>query len=206
MMEPSSGNQKIIDADTEVFLKVKKGDEQAFRKLYKKFYPQILNLIFRFTSDRGHAEDIAQEVFIRAYFGAKTFYPQAKFSTWLYKIAVNRCFSHYKKNKNERELHINESGLSPNWEDASSVNFENYPSSLPTPDEHIIRNELHGEIRAALHKLPHDQKMAFILLEYSGLSYQEIARISGTSVKAVERRIYRARDKLKTLLKKYISS
>ena len=107
-MEPSSGNQKIIDADTEVFLKVKKGDEQAFRKLYKKFYPQILNLIFRFTSDRGHAEDIAQEVFIRAYFGAKTFYPQAKFSTWLYKIAVNRCFSHYKKNKNERELHINE--------------------------------------------------------------------------------------------------
>jgi RNA polymerase sigma-70 factor (ECF subfamily) len=206
MMEHSSGNQKIMDADTEVFLKVKKGDEQAFRKLYKKFYPKILNLIFRFISDRGHAEDIAQEVFIRAYFGAKTFYPQAKFSTWLYKIAVNRCFSHCKKIRYERERYVNESVLSVGAEDISSLTFENRPSSLPTPEEHIVRDEFHQEIRSALNKLPPDQKMAFILREYSGLSYQEIARISGASVKAVERRIYRARGKLKTLLKKYISS
>lgn len=206
-MGASPVDQKIIDADTEVFLKVKKGDEQAFRKLYKKFYPQILNLIFRFISDREHAEDIAQEVFIRAYFGAKTFYPQSKFSTWLYRITVNRCFTHRKKIRHESERYVNESVLSVGAEDSSSLNFfENHPSSLPNPEEHVVRNELHGEIQSALNKLSPEQKMAFILLEYSGLSYQEIARISGVSAKAVERRIYHAREKLKRLLKKYISS
>ena len=205
-MGPSMVDQIMMDADTELFLKVKEGDDHAFRKLYQKFYPQILNLIFRFIPDRGHAEDIAQEVFIRVYFGAKTFSPQAKFSTWLYKITVNRCFSHHKKIKHDRKSYVNESGLSLDAEDASPVNFENHPSSLPTPDEHILRDELHQEIRSALNKLPPEQKMAFILLEYSGLSYQEIARISGVSVKAVERRIYHARKKLKTFLKKYISS
>ena len=205
-METSPVDQKTINGDTELFLKVKEGDDQAFKKIYQKFYPKILNLIFRFISDRGHAEDIAQEVFIRVYFGAKAFYPQAKFSTWLYKIAVNRCFSHRKKIRYERERYVNESVLSVGAEDISSLTFENRPSSLPTPEEHIVRDEFHQEIQSALNKLPPDQKMAFILREYSGLSYQEIARISGASVKGVERRIYRARGKLKTLLKKYISS
>ena len=196
----------MFDTDTELLLGVKNGDDQCFKKLYQKYYQKILNFIFRFIPHRQDAEDIAQEVFLRVYFGAKTFSPRAKFSTWLYKITVNRCFSHHKKIKREQERFINESNLPAGGEDANPVNLENHPSSLSPPDEHIMQNELHQEIQSALNKLPPDQKMAFILLEYSGLSYEEIARISGASTKAVERRIYHARKKLKSLLKPYVSS
>jgi RNA polymerase sigma-70 factor (ECF subfamily) len=195
-----------MDADTRLFLRTKEGDDQAFKKLYQKYYKIILNLIFRFIPNHQDAEDIAQEVFLRAYFGARTFSPQSKFSTWLYKITVNRCFSHHKKIKRDRKKYISESDLHSEEEASNSVNIENNPSALSSPNGHIIQKELHQVIQSALNKLPPDQKMAFILLEYSGLSYQEIARVSGGSVKAVERRIYHARQKLRKLLKPYIKS
>ena len=188
-----------MDEDTELFLALKKGDELAFSKLFQKYYPKIVNLIYRFMfNEKKDVEDLAQEIFCRAYFGARTFSPHAKFSTWLYKIAVNRCVSHYHKIKRRRESYQDD--------DQETQNFENHPSSINCPETHIIQKEIHQEIQAALDKLPPDQKMAFILLESAGLSYQEIARISGTSEKAVERRIYHARQKLKELLTPYISS
>lgn len=193
------------DADTELFLEVKEGNDQSFSKLYQKYYPKTLNLIYRFIPDKEHAEDIAQDIFVRVYFGAKTFSPQSKFSTWLYKVTVNRCFSHHKKAKRERERYVIESDLAHDEKDDNPLNIENHPSTLAPPDEDIIKHEVNQEIQSALNKLPADQKMAFLLLEYDGLSYQEIARVSGASVKAVERRIYHARQKLKTLLKAYIS-
>jgi RNA polymerase sigma-70 factor (ECF subfamily) len=188
-----------MDEDTELFLALKKGDKLAFSKLFQKYYPKIVNLIYRFLfNEKKDVEDLAQEIFCRAYFGARSFSPQAKFSTWLYKIAVNRCFSHYHKIKRRRESYQDDG--------QETQNFENHPSPINSPDTQIIQKELHQEIQAALDKLPPDHKMAFILLESAGLSYQEIARISGTSVKAVERRIYHARQKLKELLTPYISS
>ena len=188
-----------MDEDTELFLALKKGNNLAFSKLFHKYYPKIVNLIYRFLSDdKKDVEDLAQEIFCRVYFGAHTFSPQAKFSTWLYKVAVNRCLSHYHKIKRGKEGHQHD--------DNKTQNFENHPSSINSPDTQIIQEELHQEIQVALDKLPPDQKMALILLEYAGLSYQEIARISGTSVKAVERRIYHARQKLKEVLTPYISS
>jgi len=195
-----------MDADTRLFLRIKEGDDQAFKKLYQRYYKIILNLIFRFIPNHQDAEDIAQEVFLRAYFGARTFSPQSKFSTWLYKITVNRCFSHHKKIKRNREKYISESDLHSEEEASNSVNIENNPSALSSPNGQILHKELHQVIQSALHQLPPDQRMAFILLEYSGLSYQEIARVSRGSVKAVERRIYHARHKLRKLLKPYVFS
>ena len=194
------------DADTELFLEVKEGNDQSFSKLYQKYYPKTLNLIYRFIPDQEHAEDIAQDIFVRVYFGAKTFSPQSKFSTWLYKVTANRCFSHHKKAKQERERCVSESEFALDEKDDNPFTIENHPSSLAPPDEDIIKHELYQEIQSALNKLPPDQKMAFLLLEYTGLSYQEIARVSDTSVQAVERRIYHARHKLKVLLKGYVSA
>jgi len=202
----SGANQKRIDGDTELFLKVKKGDDQAFKKLYQKYYQKTLNLIFRFIPDQQYAEDIAQDVFLRAYSGAKSFSPRAKFSTWLHKITVNRCFSYHRKLKREKEKYSSESDLHLTGAAANPVTIENHPTSLSPPNGHALQKELYEAIQSALDKLPPDQKMAFILSQYEGLSYKEVARASGNSEKAVERQIYHARQKLKKLLKPYVSS
>ena len=161
-----------MDEDTKLFLALKKGDDLAFKKLYQKYYPKIVNLIYRFLfNEKKDVEDLAQEIFLRAYFGVNTFSPKAKFSTWLYKITTNRCFSHYHKIKRRRESYQDD--------DKETQNFENHPSPINSPDTQIIQKELHQVIQAALDKLPPDQKMAFVLLESAGLSYQEIAQVAG---------------------------
>ena len=193
-----------MDTDTELFLAVKKGDDQAFSRLFQKYFPKILNLIYRFVSDPQHAEDIAQEVFVRVYSGAKTFSPQSKFSTWLYKVTINRCFSDYKKTRREKERQVTESDLATDGQ-RDPLTLENHPSPQPSPEAQVINTELQQSIQSALDKLPPDQKMALVLLTYEGLSYEEIARISGSSIKAVERRIYHARQTLRTLLADHIS-
>ena len=198
-------NQKRIDSDTELFLKVKKGDDQAFKKLYQKYYQKILNLIFRFIPNQQYAEDIAQEVFLRVYSGANSFSPRAKFSTWLHKITVNRCFSYHRKLKREKENYSSESDLPFTREAANPGTIENHPTSLSPPNGQVLQKELNQAIQSALHKLPSDQRMAFVLSQYEGLSYKEVARISEKSEKALERQIYHARQKLKKLLKPYVS-
>jgi len=196
---------KNIDPDTELFLEVKKGTHQAFRSLYQKYHPRILNLVFRFIPDRQEAEDVTQEVFLRVFGGAKTFSPEAKFSTWLYRVTVNRCFSHQKKIKREKEKYMSESELYSGQEPPNSATIENHPDSLASPNGQMLQKELREKIQSALDKLPSDQKMAFLLSQYEGLSYKEVARISGKSQKAVERQIYHARQKLKKFLRPYIS-
>lgn len=195
-----------MDADTELFLQVREGNDQAFKQLYQKHYRKTLNLIFRFVHNEQDAEDIAQEVFLRAYYGARSFSPRAKFSTWLYRITVNRCFSHHKKAKRHKEKHPSDSDFLGDPKLAHPADIQEYPSSEPSPNGHIVRKELHQEIRSALDRLPAEQRMAFVLLEYAGLSYQEIATVTSASPKAVERRIYHARQKLRGLLKPYLAT
>lgn len=195
-----------MDADTRLFLKAREGNEQAFKELYQKHYHRVLNLIFRFLASRQDAEDIAQEVFLRVYRGARTFSPRAKFSTWLYRITVNRCFSHQKKAKRHKDKYISDWDLLRDPKATHPMDIQEYPSSEPSPNGHIVQKELHQEIQSALDRLPPEQRMAFVLSQYEGLSYREVARISGKSEKTVERQIYHARRKLKKLLKSYITT
>jgi RNA polymerase sigma-70 factor, ECF subfamily len=195
-----------VDSDTELILAVKAGNEEAFNKLYRKYYPKVLNVAFRFIPDQKHAEDIAQEVFLRVYYGAKTFSPQAKFSTWLYRITSNRCFSRYRQFRKEKHLCINEADmpLSSNQNDGALI--DHHPAPTPSPADQLLQHELSQTVQTALEQLSSDQRMALVLLEYAGLTYQEIAQASGCTVKAVERRIYHARKRLRELLGPYLAS
>lgn len=185
--------------DTDYFLRVKKGDKEAFEELFRKYYPKVFNISYRFLPDRSLAEDITQDVFLRAYRASKTFVPKSKFSTWLYRITVNCCFSRYKQLKREQEKFFSETGFR-NTDNGSPNPVNNIPSLSPSPADVALQKEFHGEVQSALNTLPPDQRMALTLREYEGFSYKEIASISGCSVKAVERRIYRARQWLKEIL------
>ena len=195
-----------LSNDTDLFLRVKKGDNEAFGQLFRKYYPKVLTISYRFLADRQRAEDLAQEVFLKAYNAAKTFVPKAKFSTWLHTITVNTCLTYQKRHARELEKITTEADLVFS-EDANDVyRASNHSSSALNfqltlrPDEHAQQKETEREVHAALKQVPPDQRIALILLEYKGLSYQEIAKACGCSTKAVERRIYHARQKLRELL------
>ena len=87
----------IEDDDIKLFLAFQRGDKQSFEKLLDKYEKPVLNFIYRIVGNREDAEDLAQELFLRIYFAAANYKPSAKFSTWLYRIAVNISIDHRRK-------------------------------------------------------------------------------------------------------------
>ncbi len=192
--------------DTELFLRVKGGEKEAFTALFRKYYPKVLNVAYRFLPNRHHAEDIAQDVFLRVFRGAKDFVPAAKFSTWLYTITVNCCLTYVKKLRRDKGKCLSESEVALEEEREAGFTLEQNPSADGSPEGDVLQGESVKMLQDALDTLSPDQKMAFILLHYGELSYREIAEASGSTTKAVERRIYHARQKLQELLKPYLTT
>lgn len=178
--------------ETELQQRFREGDEDAFRELVERHHPSILNLCFKYVGNREDAEEVAQDVFIRAYRARASYEPRAKFSTYLYRIAVNLSLNRIRDRK--RRLGRLENSLS---EDRSPAVAE----GNPRPDEILERKEKEAAVREALDSLPEKQKTAVILKRFQGLSYDEIAGVMACSVSAVEARLHRAKLNLQKSLK-----
>jgi RNA polymerase sigma-70 factor (ECF subfamily) len=157
-----------------------KGDHDSFEILIKRHQQLIHALTFRMTGGTGDSEDLAQETFIAAFQQLPRFREEAKFSSWLYQIAVNRCLNWQKHARRRQRLH-------EDWE----------PDSEPEADEHRLGNR----IQEALLKLHPKQRAAIVLTTYEGLSHAEAAKALDCSETTVSWRIFAARAKLKKLLK-----
>jgi RNA polymerase sigma-70 factor (ECF subfamily) len=184
--------------DEALMARIAGGDTGAFEILVGRHQRRILNLIYRSLSDRAQAEDMAQEVFLRVWRAAGDYSPKAKFTTWLYRIAVNLCLDAIKSARH-RQFLIHPEGLpaSP-AEEAQPVG-----NGTPSPEELLIDAEETGRILAALQELPTNQRLAVVLKKFDGLSYEEISRVLGSSVPAVESLLVRAK---KTLREKLLPS
>ncbi len=172
--------------DIELALKAKNGDEGAFSELMQRHYKGILNFVYRFTNGSANSEDITQEVFLRVYKSIGRYEPEAKFTTWLYKIATNLCLTKIKKNY-KKDLSLDEiSEKAGDLPDAKSESgYDLY-----------YRNEIKETIFAALGKLPEKERVAVTLSKYEGMSYNQIAEVLECTVGAVKTHIYRGRMKL----------
>ena len=91
----------LADPDVECMLKVKKGDRVAFEILMRKYYPRILNFVYRFLGNRQLSEDLTQDVFLKVYKSARRYRPRSKFQTWLYTIAKNSCLNELRRNRRQ---------------------------------------------------------------------------------------------------------
>ena len=176
--------------DHELALRARSGDDSAFTELMRRHYKGVLNFIYRFTNGNNSSEDLTQEAFLRVYKSIKNYEPEAKFSTWLYKIATNLCLTHLKKNKRDLSLdEINENigeRPDPNSEDAYDI---------------LKRRDIKDKVMAAISTLPEREKVAITLCKYQGFSYNEVAEVLDCSVGAVKTHIYRGRIKLVEKLK-----
>ncbi len=165
------------------------GDPNAFETLVDKYQHPILAFVYRMIGDADEAQDIAQDVFVRAYraMQAPRFkLRQASLSTWLFQIARNASIDALRKRTRKPFLSLE---TLPGFHDTT-------PDASPTPDEQLAANELQERITKALLRLPADQRTALVLSVYHGQSHQQIADILHCSIKSVEARIYRARKKL----------
>jgi RNA polymerase sigma-70 factor (ECF subfamily) len=182
----------------DLMARIAKGDEDAFEILVNRHQTSILNLIYRFIGDKAQAKDLAQEVFLRVWQAAKSYKPEAKFTTWIYRITANLCFNELKSSRRKKWLQFLRSN-----EDREVRTEEDVADGSPSPEDLFLAKERSRQISEALQSLPDNQRMALILKRYDGLSYNEIAGILNCSVSAVESLIIRARRNLQEKLKNF---
>jgi len=183
-----------MDSDIELMLKTKAGDDTAFSELMNRHYKGVLNFIYRFTNIKENSEDLTQEVFLRVYRSAASYRPEAKFTTWLYKIATNVSMTHVKKKNADISLdEMNE----------NTGEYEDYEVEIS--DNVIYRKEMRNVIFSAMETLPEREKIAIMLCKYEGLSYEETAGVLECTVGAVKAYVHRGRMKLVNKLKPYLT-
>lgn len=187
------------DTDITLMLAVKSGDTRSFEQLLARHQKSVLNVIYRYVGDAYWAEDLTQEVFLRVYKARESYEPEAKFTTWLYKIVTNLCFKELKKKRKIYSLDHD-----PNNSDINPGQYIQAPVS--DPSEKGARDDLVPVVKQVVENLPANQRMAVVLSKYQGLGYQEIARSMGISAKAVKSLLARARTNIKERLAIYIKN
>ncbi len=174
--------------DIRLFLQ---GQEQGFNRLVYRHQDRMYNLCYRMLGESGAAEEAAQETFMRAYKGLQSFRSESKFSTWIYRIAVNACL-----NVKETAQH-RMSKDSSEWEDVQNTLED--PKDNPEAD--LERRRRDQQIQTGLRSLPEEFRIPILLRDIEGRSYEEIAEITDANVGTVRSRLHRGRDKLRLLLK-----
>lgn len=191
-----------VDPDTELMLKVRRGNRAAFEALVVKYQRPIINTIYRSIGDPAEAEDLAQNVFVQVWKFRGRYKPTAKFSTWLFTIARNICLNEVRR----RSRHAADS-LDKPVTDATDGNES--PQQIPDqhakpPSEVALSAELRGRVDAALAALPEAQRTAMLLLRHQNMPYEEIAKVMRCSLSATKSLIHRARTLLRDQLKPYL--
>jgi RNA polymerase sigma-70 factor (ECF subfamily) len=182
----------------ELMIRIAEGDDEAFEILVNRHQTSVLNLIYRFVGDRTQAKDLAQEVFLKVWQAAKTYKPEAKFTTWIYRITANLCFNELKSSRRKKWFSFYRYD-----EDEGKTIEETLSDRSPSPEDLLLIKERSRQISDALQSLPDNQRMALVLKRYDDLSYAEIAQIIGCSVSAVESLLVRAKRTLQGKLAPY---
>ncbi len=186
------------DPHIRLMLRFQKGDEGAFQELFEAYKAQLLNYIFRFCQDRRVAEELTQEVFIRVYRSASSYRPEAKFSTWIYRIATNMCLNEMRSSRYQYERTLKDHNT-----DNHNYQLEVLAGdSRPKTDEKMAEDERNQVVRDAIAALPEKQRLALILSVYEQCSYKEIGLRLKCSEGAVKSIIHRAKLSVKTILQR----
>lgn len=189
------------ERDLELMRRFQAGDVDAFTELYEAHLRGLLNFFFRLCWDRSLAEDFAQEVLLRIYKSASKWEPNAKFTTYLYRIARNYWIDHCRLLSTQKE-NVSLDAKFGSSEDSGSL-IDRLPDDIRPPEHDLDRRELYGAIMKALEQLPDEQRMVFVLSEIEELKYNEIAEIMEIPLGTVKSRMHTAVGKLQELLGDY---
>lgn len=168
-----------------------RGDEYCFNCVVEAYQTQMFNLVAHMVGDRHLAEDITQEALLSAYRAFGRFRGES-LRAWLMRIAANAARDALRSRKVRPTTSLNAMEFGP---------LESSPSSQEGPEEYAVRQELARAIRRGLATLPQEQKLAVVLVDVQGYSYEEVAQVMGTSLGTVKSRISRGRASLRDFLR-----
>lgn len=175
--------------------RAKSGDIEAFEQLVISCQKKVFNIAYRMIGNYEDANELAQEVFLKAFRSIKKFKGDSLFSTWIYKVTANVCLDEIRKRKKkvvislDREIEFNDGEVK-----------RQIPDNAPTPDMEAETNELKSAVNESIAQLPDDYKSMIILRDIQGFSYDEISKIVNCPEGTVKSRINRARQALKKIL------
>ena len=186
--------------DAEIMLRVREGDDQGFNYLIEKYRKPIIHFMFRMVHNQAVAEELAQEVFLRVYRSRQTYRAEARFTTWLYRIATNLGVNHARDTKHERaaqNVYLDqpdpETGTTPDVADMT-----------PSVEHDLVRDERMRAIRQHVMALPERQKMAVLMHKYQGMDYKQIGDVLKLSESATKSLLFRAYQTLRERLKDFV--
>lgn len=195
--------------DLELVKLVNNGERLAYREIVERYQKRVFSLVFSLVKNTQDAQDITQEIFVKAFFSLKNFRADASLYTWLYRISFNMSVD-FKRRKGVRggdSVEFDEAKIGASSSLGTTANSaldrasgQTIWSGL-TPDQVLHRREQSARISAALKSLSDDHRTVVTLREIEGLSYDEISRITGAGIGTVMSRLHYARKKLQQLLK-----
>ncbi len=187
-------------SDAAIMLRVAEGDEAGFTFLAQKYHRPMIHFLYRMVGNYAVAEELAQEVFLRVYRARTSYRAEARFSTWLYRIATNLAVNHARDTKHERAAQTvyldapdEETGTTPDLADDD-----------PSAEERILREERMAAIRKHVLALPERQRMAVLMHKYQGMDYHQIGDVLKLSESATKSLLFRAYQTLREKLKDFV--
>src|SRR6187399_1227852 len=189
-----TGSRGMTRTDEELVARAQGGDVESFNQLIVRWERPIYALAYRVIGKEEDARDVCQDAFLRAYRALPGFKGQAKFSSWLYRIALNLCRDWIRR---ERRTPV---AQAPEGVDLIELAGETSPSD--SVEELVARREISRAVARAMADLPEEQRTAIILKEYHGLTFQEIADLVGCPLSTVKTRLYQGLTVLRRELAK----
>ena len=185
------------DEDRELVARAQAGDTRAFEELVRRHQRWVFTLAFRMVGDGAEAEDLAQEVFLRAYRGLAGFRGAARFSTWLHSIASHHCLNALETRSRQPLYRLERERPG---DDGPPPRLDRVPNGAPRADAVLEQRDRARLVHAALARLSTDHRLIVVLRDIQGMSYEAIAETLGIELGTVRSRLHRARMALKELL------
>lgn len=197
--EPNNEEEALDPPDVELVDRARQGDYSAYEELVRRYQRRIYALVYNMTSHKEDAEDMVQDVFVKAYRSLRGFKGDSSFYTWIYRIAVNRTINFLKK----RKRHVSDVSL-----DDVDQAVERDPAfvelrSRESPVRDVTLTELQKKLNTALQTLSENHRTVVVLHDIQGLPHEEIARIMDCSEGTVRSRLFYARQHLQRELAEY---
>jgi RNA polymerase sigma-70 factor, ECF subfamily len=186
--------------DAAVMLELRAGNMAGFDFLIQKYRKPIIHFMYRMVRNQAVAEELAQEVFLRVYRSRETYRAEARFSTWLYRIATNLGVNHARDNRHERTastIYLDET-------DSETGTTPDVADSTPGAEANMLQRERLNAIRQHVMALPERQRMAVLMHKYEGMDYRQIGDILKLSESATKSLLFRAYQTLREKLKPFI--
>jgi RNA polymerase sigma-70 factor (ECF subfamily) len=182
-----------IATDLDLMLRVRDGDAASFEILLRRYRLPLVSYFRRMVRDQALAEDLAQEVFLRVYKSRERYQPDARFTTWLYRIATNLALNAIRDRRDEV------SGSGDDDGEGGGV-LERFIDPCPTVEQRLVQRDRERLIRQSVESLPENQRAAVILHKYQEVDYRQIASILSVSESAVKSLLFRAYETLRLRL------